>query len=261
MIGSCITDEIMHWMVESGLKALKIGIETGNDKWLKKVKKPTTKKGLLRCTSIFQKYPQVFTSGNFILGFPEETFSDMMDSYNFAVELSWDWISFYICQPLKGTEMFNAFADLGDDRCDSEGYGKTLNPGRSSARGEFGYQFEEENRILTGKEIFNLPPDFLPDSEQLKEIWFTFNLMGNFINNPNFKPGGNPEKMLRWFKSISDAYPYDASMVAGIAKCHKLMGNHDEHAAQVQRFDAILQDSSYWQRRVKEFPEIIELIQ
>ena len=49
----------------------------------------------------------------FIIGFPDETFGQMMDSYDLAVELASDWASFYICQPLKGTEMFSAFQSLG----------------------------------------------------------------------------------------------------------------------------------------------------
>jgi radical SAM superfamily enzyme YgiQ (UPF0313 family) len=256
LIAAAISDEIMEWMVKSGLRAFKIGIESGNDDVLKVIQKPTTKPKLRIKRRLFRKYPEVFVSANFIIGFPKETFGQMMDSYEFASELEWDWSSFYICQPLKGTEMFNVWQALGDERCEEEGYDKTLNPGRAAARGEFGYQFDGTNRISTGKAIFDLPRDLVPGKEQLKEIWFTFNLVANFINNLNFYPGGRPEKLVRWFESIAHAYPYDASMVAALARGYRLMGDQATFELNRGKFHDILANSPYWQRRIQEFPEL-----
>lgn len=213
LIAAAVTEDIMYWMVKSGLKAFKVGIESGNDKVLTKIKKPTTKDKLWRAGVLFKKYSDVFASGNFILGFPQETFGEMLDTYNFANELNWDWVSYYLCQPLKGTEMFSAFQALGDERCDYENYDKTLNLGRSAARGEFGHhkayhsQSVQHEVILTGCDIFNLDKNLVPSKEQVKEIWFTFNMITNFIQNPIFLPSGNPSKIVRWFEAISGAYP------------------------------------------------------
>ncbi|MEG4392869.1 B12-binding domain-containing radical SAM protein [Microcoleus sp. BROC3] len=259
LIAVAVTEEIMYWMVKSGLKAFKVGIETGNDEMLKLVKKPTTKPALLKKSKLFKKYPEVFLSGNFIIGFPNETFGQMMDTYNFARELNWDWASIYICQPLKGTEMFSAFQELGDDGCEVENYDKTLNPGRSSKRGEFGVLAGQgTSHILTGKDIFNFPYDSVPSREQLKEIWFTFNFVANFLDNPNFAPGGNPAKIVRWFESIHWGYPYDASMCAGLVKGYKLLGNQEKMSFYQHKFLSIVSESSYWQRRIQEFPEMLE---
>jgi radical SAM superfamily enzyme YgiQ (UPF0313 family) len=259
VIAAAITDEMMYWMVESGMKAFKIGIESGNDKMLHQIKKPTTKRKLRAKRELFKEYNQVFVSANFILGFPNESFGEMMDTYDFANELKWDWASYYICQPLKGTEMFSAFMDLGDDRYEEEGYGKVHNPGAAAPRGEFGYQFQEGAQILTGRDIFDLPLDLVPGNDQLKEIWFTFNLVSNFLNNPNFAPGGRPEKIVDWLESIAHAYPYDASMAAALTKGYRLMGQDDRADQHRKKFDDLLIESVYWQRRVKEFPELIDL--
>lgn len=259
LIAAAVTPEIMEWMVKSGCKALKVGIESGNDEWLKKIRKPTTKRKIFIASDIFKRYPDVFISGNFIIGFPGEIFREMMDTYNLGVQLQWDWASFYICQPLKGTDMFSAFASLGDERCEVESYDKTLNPGRASARGEFGYKFEGANKIARGREIFDLPLDDIPSKEQLKEVWFTFNLVANFLENPNFKPGGRPDKIVRWFESIAHAYPYDASMVAGLARGYKLLGENAKYKANKKRFEDLLAESAYWQKRVEEFPELVDL--
>ena len=261
LIAAAIDEEIMEWMVRSGLKAVKVGIESGNDAMLKKIKKPTSKRKLMMASALFKKYPKVFFSGNFIVGFPNETFGEMMDSYEFAKSLNWDWASFYVCQPLVGTEMFSIFRELGDDRVDSQRTQKALNPGRLKQRGEFNAQFDagEDTGLLTGKDIFNLPRDQVPSLEQLNEIWFTFNLDINFLNNPNFKTEGNLEKISRWFESIYAGYPFDASMAAALAKSYKLMNKQERSIHYKNRFHEILKESGYWQNRVKEFPEILKM--
>lgn len=265
LIGAAISEEVMDAMVKSGMKAFKIGIESGNEKMLTKVKKPTTKPKLRRLTPLFNKHPQVLASGNFIIGFPHETFGEMLDTYEFAAELAWDWASFYICQPLKGTEMFSIFQALGDERCDYENYDKTLNPGRAAARGELGYHkgyhgSDPEAELLKGRDIFKLPKDKVPSKRQIQEIWFTFNLVVNFLDNKNFKPGGNPAKILRWFQAIGAAYPYDASMIAGLCRAHAMLGHAEQAAEYRRRFHDILQKSDYWKSRVAQFPELLDLV-
>jgi radical SAM superfamily enzyme YgiQ (UPF0313 family) len=265
LIGAAISPEIMDWMVKSGMKAFKIGIESGNDKMLKTIKKPTTKPKLRNLTPLFDKYPEVLASGNFIIGFPNETFGEMLDTYNFAAELKWDWASFYICQPLKGTEMFSVFQSLGDERCDYENYDKTLNPGRAAARGEFGYNkgyhgSEAEQQLLTGRDVFKLPKDKLPSKRQIQEIWFTFNLIVNFLENKNLEKGGNPGKILRWLGAIGAAYPYDASMIAALCRAQRVSGDIARSEESARRFHDILDKSEYWRTRVRQFPEIADLV-
>lgn len=260
LIAVAVTDEIMYWMVKSGLTSFKIGIESGNDKMLHLIKKPTTKPKLREKRQLFKKYPEVFVSANFIIGFPNETFAEMMDSFNFGTELEWDWMSFNVCQPLKGTEMFSAFQELGDDRCDEENYDKTLNPGRSAPMGEVGNQRTEGDGadIHTGWDVFNLPYDVVPTMDQLKEIWFTFNFVGNFLNNLNWGAGGNVPKIARWFEAIHSGFPRDASMCAALVKAHKLLGSEEKATFYQEKFLSIVSESGYWQRRVAEFPELLE---
>jgi len=259
LIAVAIDEEIMEWMVRSGLQAFKIGIESGNAKMLKQVKKPTTKPKLRKKRELFARYPKVFVSPNFIIGFPEETFAQMLDSFDFARELSWDWSSFYICQPLKGTEIFDAFESLGDDRCIEEGYSKTINPGRAAERGEFGYQFNKEEQLRTGWDIFEIPLDATPDLEQQKEIWFAFNLVANFLDNPCLRPGGYPQKLVRWLEAIHAGYPYDASMAAALSRAYSVLEDGPQEAAYREKFLALCADSTYWQGRVAQFPELLLL--
>ena len=112
--------------------------------------------------------------------------------------------------------------------------------------------------IRTGRDIFNLPKDEISSQEQIKEIWFTFNLITNFIENPNFAPGGNVVKIVKWFESIAHAYPNDASMCAALARGYRLLEDEEKFHFYQQRFIDIISKFSYWQRRIKEFPELLE---
>lgn len=261
--GCAITEEIMYWMVKSGCKAFKVGIESGNEEMLKKIKKPASKDKLRDAGAIYNKYPEVYVSGNYMLGFPEETFGQIMDTFNFANELSWDWANYSICQPAFGTPVFDAFKELGDDRC-NEGHFEGLIPARlASQAGNFGYENQavpqqETNPIVSGREVFNLPYDQVPSVEQMKEIWFTFNIVTNFFNNRNFKPGGNLDKIIRWFEAILDSYPRDASMCAMLAHGHTLAGNTEQSQMYRDKFHSLCAEFDYWKRRVLEFPELLD---
>ena len=266
LIGSAISSEIMEAMVRSGLLAFKIGIESGNDEMLRAIKKPATKEKLRSLTPVFRKHPGVFVSGNYILGFPNETFGQMLDTFEFANELGWDWASYYICQPLKGTEMYSTFESLGDPRCEDESFAKrAFNPGKMAQKGEFRYYKAyhadpEAGEPLMGMDVFRIRRDHVPTAEQIKEIWFTFNLMSNFLHNPNFTPSGNLDKMVRWFESIASGYPFDASMRAALCFGYRHLGDRERARIHRERFEAIMETSRYWKVRVQQFPELLRLV-
>lgn len=255
--GSSISEELMGWIAKSGCKGFKVGVETGNEARMRKTRKPATKDRLRKAGVIFKKFPQVHVGGNYMLGFPEETFGELMETYDFANELSWDWANFYICGPAEGTPMFQEFADLNDERCEGDHFGGLI-PARSAPQtGNFGYS-ESLSTIKSGRDIFSLPKDEVPSAEQLVEIWFTFNIETNFFNNYNFKPGGDVAKIVQWFESIIASYPRDASMSAMLAHGHRLLGNHEASEHYRELFHNLHEQYPYWQMRIEEFPKLME---
>lgn len=270
--GCSITEEIMYWMNQSGCKGMKIGVETGNEELLKEIRKPATKDGLRKAGQVIKKYPEVHVSGNYMLGFPEENFGQLMDTFEFANELAWDWANYYLCQPAGGTPIWDAFHALGDPRCQDDG--TEVNPSAigliparfAPQKADFGYHkgyhsdtnpgFESD--VKSGRRIFDLPKAYIPDSEQLKEIWFTFNLVTNFINNRNFLPGGNVSKLTRWFEAIHESYPKDASMCSMLVRCYRLLKDNERANFYRGRFNYLVSEFDYWKRRTEEFPELVE---
>lgn len=261
LIAFASTDEVLHWMVQSGLKAFTIGIESGNSAMLTQIKKPATKPRLREAKKRFDQYPEVLATANFIIGFPNETFAEMLDTFELALELQLDWAKIFICQPLKGTEMFSAFQSLGDSRVDYR-TSQDFNPGRTKLKSEFLNSSNQdlEQTLKYGMDVFTLPPDCVPNQDQIKEIWLTFNLIVNVLRNRNLTPSGNPAKGVKWVESIFDAYPYDISLCAYLAYGYKLLGKAEKGAFYDRAFDDILTNSSYWQHRARQFPELWRLV-
>ena len=90
-------------------------------------------------------------------------------------------------------------------------------------------------------------------------VWFTFNLLANFLDNRNYRSGGNIEKLIKWYESIFAGYPHDASMAAALTQGYRMTNQTETAKTYQQTFEKILSTSGYWQKRVKQFPEILEM--
>ena len=261
LIGVAITPDLMKLMSESGLVAFKIGVESGNSQVIKEIRKPTTLWRLLEKSKLIRSYPQIFFSANFIIGFPGESFMQMMDSFIYAKKLMCDWSSFYVCQPLKGTDLYSSFQHLMDPRAKDETYTKTINPGRSAARGEFAYSESEEalQTINAGWHIFDLPDLSTFDAKIHNEIWFTFNLVANFLDNPCYRHKSFTVKLIHWLRSIHSGYPFDASMTAALSHAYYLIGDYNLANQYSDTTQTLIINSNYWQQRVIAFPQLLTL--
>ena len=103
-------------MEELGLRSLSIGIESGSDRTLKRLRKGESRETfvranrLLAATSITPQY-------GFILGLPEETLDDVAQSYSLAVQLARDnpnaAITLNKLLPTPGTPLFDECVEHG----------------------------------------------------------------------------------------------------------------------------------------------------
>lgn len=258
LIGTAIDDEMMDAMVKSGLQAYTIGVESGNSEVVKDIRKPTTLNGLINRKPILKKYAEVLFMSNFILGFPGETFSQMLDTFLFTRKLECDWSKFFVCQPLKGTDIFNVFQSMGDDRTENESWESSgPNPGRMAA--ESGGMKSAYGQFSAGWDIFQLETTRTFTKEEHDEIWFTFNLVGNFLNNPCYNNIIATKKLSYLLSALRRPYPNDASMAAALAHCYKIMGNVQDYEQMKDLTIDLIKNSTYWQQRVKAFPELMTL--
>ncbi len=100
-----VDKEILAALKEVGLKNVGFGIETGNDRISKLIKKGITKDQVRHAISI-AKDLGLETWGFFIIALPGDDRESIMDTINFAIELDPKFAKFLILKPFPGTEAY-----------------------------------------------------------------------------------------------------------------------------------------------------------
>lgn len=250
LIAKSIDDKLMRLMRDSGCIGFKIGIETGNAEMLKKIKKPANLDTFRRVAQICSRYPEVFVGGNFMLGFPDEKFSQMLDSFKFYLELNLDWGAFTTCQVIRGATAFSDCEDHFDSQIGLNDKNiRNFIPMRESSQG---WVSTTRDNILKGLDIFKIEPDSIPDKEEIKEIWFTFNLIGNYINNKNLRPEGRVEKFISWVEMAQVGYPTNGYMCLFLSFAYMIKGDKTKSKENHDKVIGCLK-SDYWRERFVSF--------
>lgn len=104
--------ELFKQMKKSGCWLFHMGIESGNAKVLKDIKKDITKEQVISTTKTAKK-AGIQTWGFFILGHPTDTYNTMMDTINFASFLPLDYVGFNIAVPYPGSELYKIAKKYG----------------------------------------------------------------------------------------------------------------------------------------------------
>ena len=184
----------------------------------------------------------MFVAGNYIIGFfAEEFFWQMLDTLKFSCKTNLDWSSISVFQFTSGETIKQENLkkkDLGDT---------AVIPARYRPDGKV---VGEE---LAGPEIFNIKRDSIPSPGQVRQIWFAFNLVANYINNKNLMPYGNPEKFASWVEILEITYPNNAYMPLFSALAHVMAGNEKKKEQQLDMAKRNLHNDAYWKQRFKQF--------
>ena len=244
LIASSITEELMGLMCDSGCVGFRIGVETGNPEMLKKMRKPASLASLKKVGAILNQFPDAFTGGNYIIGLlGEETFGEMMSTFRFASELDLDWASFAVFQYTSSA------TKKAENLRETEKKVSDFVPSKGSVKGEI----EEIKGVISGPDVFDLPENQVPNPEQLKQIWFTFNLVVNFIRNKNLKTHGRADKFTSLVEAVKIAYPLNPymSLFAGLGRT--LLGDTKNARGHFDSAETILRESKYWRHRFAQF--------
>ncbi len=233
-----ITRDLLDLMRDSGCLGFKIGIESGDSDMLHRIRKPGSLKSFHKVARMLDDYPELFVGGNYIVGLlGEETFGQMLETFSCSIRLDLDWSSFTVFQL---TSKPNALAE----NIKADGGGATdFIPGKDSSSREI----QEDRSLPFGPDIFSLPVDLIPSRPLVRNIWLTFNLLGNYIGNKNLKPGGRPEKFIAWVDAVRVAYPGNpyALLFAGLGRV--LLGQTEIARTLFKDAEEIVAGSSNWQ--------------
>ena len=242
LVAASLDDELLDLFTKSGCIGFRMGIESGNEEMIQYLRRPSNKKMVRRASAGINKRPSLFVSGNYIIGlFGKESFREILDTYEFARELNLDWAGFSAFQPINKEGQASA-KDAGTQRND-------FVPARDNTM----RRIDSAENPVSGFDVFGLPDDVIPNSEQIKEIWLGFNVTLNYIANKNLRPGGNPDKLRRWLDALLITYPGNPYMPLFSALACRLLGDQPAIDERLEFARESTKASEYWQWRMEQF--------
>jgi len=101
----CFSEKMAEAMKKAGCHQVLIGVESGDDRILKSIRKPIDKKRYKKTVDIAHQYG-LEVRGSFIIGSPEEDKESMQATLDFAKYLDVDLFQLNIMTPYPGTQIF-----------------------------------------------------------------------------------------------------------------------------------------------------------
>ena len=107
-----IDEELLVLMKQAGCTRIKIGVESGSDRILKKMNKAITTEKARKAVRLIKRCGIPLTV-YFMTGFPGETDEDLRQTITFAKELDADYYSLSVLAPYYGTEIWKMAEESG----------------------------------------------------------------------------------------------------------------------------------------------------
>lgn len=104
--------ELLKLMKEAGCKRLKLGVESGNDRILKLMRKGITVKQIRETASLISESGIEYTI-YVLIGMPTETAGEIRDTLQLARELDAKYVSLSVATPHIGTELYEMAVAMG----------------------------------------------------------------------------------------------------------------------------------------------------
>lgn len=202
VIAYSVKDEIMDAAEKSGCLGLVIGMESGNAEILKQVKKPGQVSTFIEAAKVLRKYPKINSRVFLMIGFPNESFRQILDTINVSREMDLDWNYITPLQPLPNTPIFDEMVD--DELSGTEAFSETK---YFSGGGYSGVNTKKKDHALQQnfESIFsdrNL--DSIPSASDIKTIWAFMNYYLNFEPLRNIKNIEKLRQNQKWMNYISN---------------------------------------------------------
>ena len=106
-----LDDELIKILKQSGLKAVKVGVESGDEEVLKNANRFTIKKDEQLSKIRKLEKNNILVSAMFIIGFPTDDKNSIMKTINYAKKLNTTFAQFSVWTPYPGTPVFKEYED------------------------------------------------------------------------------------------------------------------------------------------------------
>jgi radical SAM superfamily enzyme YgiQ (UPF0313 family) len=244
--------ELVAASAESGCIGMYFGIESGNDKILKQVYKPSSVKHYLKLGELMRKYPKIFTRGFLMIGFPHETLSQIRDTIRVAIEMKLDWYTVQLLTPLPSTEIYNQMVEEGmikDGSLNIEGEGYTMFSVRESERQrKFEKMSQRKNNDLIN--LLNANPSYVPSRKELNDLWFLSDFEINYRPIYDVDDIDRLKKLKAFLTDISDRMTRDNPLSNYfLSIVDEKLGNEADSVERKSNAKSCLGKSVYWQER------------
>lgn len=107
-----IDEKLLKLMIKAGCNVIKVGIETGSERILEETHKGITMDQARQAAKLFNRF-HVFWSGYFMMGLPQETEEEVLQTYTFMTELNPHYAGLGVYEPFRLTQLFDLGVQLG----------------------------------------------------------------------------------------------------------------------------------------------------
>jgi len=248
IIASALKDEVLDAAAASGCIGMHFGIESGSDKVLREVHKPSGKKHYLALEHKLRKYPQIFTKGFLMVGFPNETLAQIKETIDMAVQINLDWYTIQIVHPLPKTEMHTQMVQMGEiteDEVDAEKLNYGNRTGKLKERED-----KEKKNAKEFNDIFIGNLDRVPMKVEMEDIWFISDYKINYERLTSITEPKQLNKLNIFLKYVGDRISQKNPLInhfrSIIAEKFK---KNDEANLLKELSKNSLANSEYWKKR------------
>jgi len=251
--------ELIDVAVESGCIGMFFGIESGNPEIIRRMHKPSSVKHCLKVAEIMKKYPQIFTRGFLIIGFPKETLGQIYDTVNLALEMSLDWYIVSLLTPLPSTELYDSMIQeeliTGAGSASDKKLGSLLGfvgYGYNVRHGERRRLIEEKRQINSKNFLLNESIDKIPSREELNDLWLGVDYKVNYEKILNQNDSISLRKMQKFLEYVSDRMTIHhplSNLFLGIVESR--LGDLEDAQKRMSLSRKYLSNSTYWQEFFK----------
>ena len=255
VIAASLRDEVVSAAAASGCIGLALGIESGNEKILREIKKPGTPRIFRRAAEVLKNYPQINVRALLIVGFPHETMGQIKDTIDLCEEMNLDWHNIAILQPWKGTPIYDAMVDQGllgeEGKLKGDVSPYQLGPySRQRAVEQGKIQQSHYGEKLGGQGLVDFSDlNRVPETKELDDIWFYMNWRLNFQRLFKENRPVKLRQQLTWLEYVSTKTAPDNALILYFYAYlqHKVLGRIEDSL--MVNLAERLETSEYWQTK------------
>lgn len=106
-----LDEGLLKMMERAGFYSAAVGIESGNNRILNLMQKSLSKETIREKTNLIKSCTKMSVTGFFLIGYPGETESEILETIEFAKSLKIDKASFMFLMPLPGSKLWDIYKE------------------------------------------------------------------------------------------------------------------------------------------------------